>query len=72
MNPGAWVTGGDGICRMRWARNTVSIAAGMIPKVEECGGEATQAVVYRGDPHLVCLDCESTLLEKPGAEELGA
>ncbi len=69
-NPDEWASGGDGICRMRWAYNAVSIATGTKPKVEECGGEATQPVLYRGEPHLVCIDCESTLLAKPGAEEL--
>lgn len=67
---GEWVTGGDGVCRMRWVRQSVSIAAGSQPKVEECGGPATQPVSYRGEPHLVCLDCEGTFLDKPGAEEL--
>ncbi len=72
MNPWSWVTGGDGICRMRWVYNAISIAAGTTPKVEECGQPATQPVLYKGEPHIVCVDCESTLLEKPGAEELDA
>jgi hypothetical protein len=40
--------------------------------VEECCAPATQPVVYRGEPHLVCVDCEGPLLDKPGAKELGA
>lgn len=70
MNPGAWITGGDGVCRMRWLYDAVSIATGTTPKVAECGAPATQGVVYKGEPHLVCVDCEGTLLDKPGATEL--
>jgi hypothetical protein len=66
-----WVTGGDGVCRMRWAHDATCIAVGAVaPIVEECGGPATQAVMYKGDPHLVCEGCETTLLEKPGGETL--
>jgi hypothetical protein len=72
VNPGAWVTGGDGICRMRWVYDAVCLGTGTtVPKVEECCAPATQPVVYRGEPHLVCVDCEGPLLDKPGAEELG-
>lgn len=71
MTSSGWVTGGDGVCRMRWAYDATSIAVGAVPPiVEECGGTATQPVSYKGDPHLVCVECETVLLEKPGAEEL--
>jgi hypothetical protein len=70
-DPQEWTTGGDRICRMKWIRETYSIAVGVVPKIEECGAPATVPINYKGDPHLVCVECADELLDKLGAEEIG-
>lgn len=70
MNPGAWITGGDGICRMKWQVPTLSIAAGAGIIEEECGGPATEPVTYFREPHLICIACKPKFMEKAGAAEM--
>lgn len=71
-----WVSGGDGICRLKWQVPTQSIAAGMQIKEQECGGVATEPVTYfnellqRDEPHLICHRCLPDFLKKPGAAKM--
>jgi len=70
VNPGAWITGGDGFCGMTLQTQTFSIAAGTQLKDEICGGAATEPVTIYDEPHLVCVVCKPKVLELPGGAEM--
>jgi hypothetical protein len=71
-----WVTGGGGICQMKWQDQTQSIAAGMQFKERICGGVATEPVTLfneqfqREEPHLICKACLPEFLDQPGAAKM--
>lgn len=65
-----WVTGGDGVCRQRWAYTAHSLVTGAVPKVEECGGVAVMPAAYMGEPHLLCVDCRAIAADSAGWEDI--
>jgi hypothetical protein len=67
----SWVSGGDGVCRMKLQYETRSIAAGPGNPVEqECGGHATEPVTYFNEPHLICIACLPKFLTMPETARL--